>query len=300
MAMNAPMSAPADPAPPCRLRRLMRPALWRSAARGLAAVLVVSAIAVPLAALGWTMLAIFAAVTVGLNVGLWAGRDSGLASLAGAMLMPVVGLIIVLTSDVQIVGPNAGAIALDDIAHFPYAGRFRFIDARVATEFTTTSERRSGIVWRVGWRVAPIVPTNWSPSQPVRAWAVARISGYGPLDFRTPRNWEQSYRAGVRYVPTAFSPAHAAVARALARFDLTAAPGAPLLYWVEEPHAVVVDERNFLAWVMFGGVATWLFFLIGEALLVPIPPDTRRGPPQPGERLRGVGPASRPAERGAA
>ena len=67
---------------PGRLRRLIRPALWRSAARGLAAVLVVTAIVVPLAALGWTMLAIFAAVTVGLNVGLWAGRDSHLASLA--------------------------------------------------------------------------------------------------------------------------------------------------------------------------------------------------------------------------
>jgi hypothetical protein len=38
---------------------------------------------------------------------------------------------------------------------------------------------------------------------------------------------------------------------------------------------------------MFGGVATWLFFLIGEALLVPAaaaPPDARRGPPRPGER----------------
>jgi hypothetical protein len=295
------VSAPADPAPPSRLRRLIRSALWRSAARGLAAVLVVSAIVAPLAALGWTMLAIFAAVTVGLNVGLWAGRDSGLASLAGAVLMPVVGLIIVLTSDVQIIGPSAGAIALDDIAHLPYAGRFRFTDARVAIEFTTATEQRSGLIWRVGWRVAPIVPGNWRPYEPVRAWAVARTSGYGPLDFRTPRSWEQSYRAAVRYVPTAFSPAHAAVERALARFDLTAAPGAPLLYWVEDPHAVVVDERNFLAWVMFGGVATWLFFLIGEALLVPTaPPDARRGPPQPGERPRGAEPLSQPAKGGAA
>ena len=300
MAMNAPMSAPDDTAPPRRLRRLMRSALWRSAVRGLVAVLAVSAVVVPLAALGWTMVAIFVAVTVGLNVGLWAGRDSGLASLAGAVLMPIVGLIIVLTSDVQIIGPTAGAIALDDIARFPYAGRFRFTDARVAIEFTTSAEGRHGLIWRVGWRVAPIVPGNWTPAEPVRAWAVARISGYGPMDFRTPRGWEQSYRAGVRYVPTAFSPARAAVARALARFDLTAAPGAPLLYWVEEPHAVVVDERNFLAWVMFGGVTTWLFFLIGEALLVPVPPDARRGPPQPGERPRGVEPLSQPAKGGAA
>jgi hypothetical protein len=299
MAVSTPTSAPDDPGPPCRLRRLVRSALWRSAARGLAAVLVVSVIAVPLAALGWTMLALFAAVTVGLNVGLWSGRDSGLASLAGGALMPVVGLIIVLTSDVQIIGPNAGAIALDDIGRFPYAGRFHFTDARIATEFATLSKRRSGLIWRVGWKVAPIVPGNWRPSEPVRAWAVARVSGYGPLDFRTPRNWEQSYRAAVRYVPTAFSPAHVAVERALARFDLTAAPGAPLLYWVEEPHAVVADERNFLAWVMFGGVATWLFFLIGEALLVPINADPRSGPPQPGERPRGIEPLSQPAKGGA-
>jgi hypothetical protein len=300
MAMSAPMSAPADPPPPSRLRRLVRSALWRSAARGLAAVLVVSAIVAPLAALGWTTLAIFAAVTVGLNVGLWAGRDSGLASLAGAVLIPIVGLIIVLGSDVQVIGPRSGTIALDDIAHFPYAGRFRFTDARVATEFTTATEQRSGLIWRVGWRVAPIVPGNWRPYEPVRAWAVARTSGYGPLDFRTPRSWEQSYRAAVRYVPTAFSPAHAAVERALARFDLTAAPGAPLLYWVEDPHAVVVDERNFLAWVMFGGVATWLFFLIGEALLVPIAPDARPGPPQPGKPQGGIEPLSLPAKGGAA
>jgi hypothetical protein len=296
MAVNARDEAPG------RLRRLIRSALWRSAARGLAGVLVVTAIVVPLAALGWTMLAIFAAITVGLNVGLWAGRDSGLASLAGAALMPVVGLIIALTSDVQIMGPSAGTIALADIARHPYAGRFRFTDARVATEFTTSSDPRSAVVPTVGWRVAPIVPDNWTPAHPIQAWAVAKISGYGPLDFRTPRNWEQSYRAGVRYVATAFSPAQAAVERALARFDLTAAPHAPLLYWVEEPHAVVADERTFLAWVMFGGVATWLFFLIGEAMLAPAadPPDAQRGPPQPRERPHAGQPLSEPAEDGVA
>jgi len=56
-----------------------------------------------------------------------------------------------------------------------------------------------------------------------------------------------------------------------------------LIYWVEEPHAVVADERTFLAWVMFGGVATWLLFLLGETLLVPasVPPDAEHGPPAP-------------------
>jgi hypothetical protein len=90
----------------------------------------------------------------------------------------------------------------------------------------------------------------------------------------------------VRYAATAFSPADTALTRALDRFDLTAAPHAPLLYWVEEPQTVIADERTFLAWVMFGGVATWLMFLIGEALLVPAgaPPDARDGPSQPSER----------------
>jgi hypothetical protein len=279
------VSAPDAPAAPGRLRRLIRPVLWRSAARGLAAVLVVTAIVVPLASLGWTMLAIFAAITIGLNLGLWAGRDSMLASLAGAVLMAAVGLIIALTADVQIMGPNGGTIALDDIARFPYADRFHFTDARVAIEFATASDPRqpTGAAPRDGWRVAPIVPNNWTPGQPVPAWAVARVSGYGPLDFRTPRSWQQSYRAGVRYAPTAFSPADKAVAHALARFDLAAAPHAPLLYWVEEPQSVIADERAFLAWVMFGGVATWLFFLIGEALLVPVstPPDREPRPPRP-------------------
>ncbi|MBO0712150.1 MAG: hypothetical protein J2P47_12825, partial [Acetobacteraceae bacterium] len=58
-------------------------------------------------------------------------------------------------------------------------------------------------------------------------------------------------------------------------------PDAPLLYWVEEPHAVIAGERTFIAWVMFGGVATWLLFLIGETLLVPAsaPPDGEHRPP---------------------
>ena len=295
------MSAPGEPIAPGRLRRLTRPALWRAAARGLVAVLIVTAIAVPLDSLGFAMLALFAAITVGLNVGLWAGRDSGLASLAGAVLMPVVGLIMVLTFDVQMMGPSAGAIALNAIARFPYAAQFRFTDARVATEFTTSSRPRrpDGALSGVWW-IAPIVPVNWTPAQPVHAWAVARVSGYGPLDFRTPRNWAQSHRAGVRHVTPPFSSAHAAVERALARFDLTAAPDVPLLYWVEEPHAVIADERTFLAWVMFGGVATWLVFLLGEALLVPAagPPDTEAGPPRPRERDAGALPHS--AGRGAA
>ncbi len=255
---------------PCRLRRLIRAPLWRSAARGVTAVLIVTVIVVPLVCLGWTMLGIFAAITVGLNLGLWAGRDSGLASLAGGMMMPVVRLAIALWSDVQLFGSGSGTIAIGDIRHHAYAARMRFTDARVATEFTASADAyrlHAGSAGIRAWLVAPIVPTNWTPGEPVHAWAVAGASGYGPLDFRTPRGWEQNYRAAVRYVSTAFSPAHTAVARALARYDLTAAPDAPLLYWVEEPRAVISDERTFVAWVMFAGAATWLCFLVGEALL---------------------------------
>jgi len=274
-------------APPRRLRRLSRAPLWRSAARGIAAVLVVTAIVVPLVSLGWTMPAIFAAITVGLNLGLWAGRDSGLASLAGGMMMPAVGLAIALWSDVQLFGPASGTIALGDIRHHAYAARMRFTDARVATEFTTSADAyrlHAGSAGIRAWLVAPIVPTNWTPGEPVRAWAVAGASGYGPLDFRTPRNWEQNYRAAVRYVSTAFSPAHTAVARALARYDLTAAPDAPLLYWVEEPRTVISDERTFVAWVMFAGAATWLCFLVGEALLACASAPGEPGPRAPRAR----------------
>jgi hypothetical protein len=272
MAVNlAPGEPPIRLTTPGRLRRLIRPMLWWSAARGLAAVLVVTVTVVPLACLGWTMLAIFLAITVGLNIGLWAGRDSGLGTLAGALLMPIIGLVMALCLDVQIIGPGSGAIALNDIQRFAYAARFRFTDARVANEFTAISDKRRHLGTAAGgiWRVAPVVPTNWTPAAPVPAWAVAVVSGYGPLDFRTPRNCQQSNRAAVRYVPTALSPAQDAVARALERYHLTAAPNAPLLYWVEEPAAVIADERTFVAWVVFGGVVTWLFFLIGEALLVP-------------------------------
>jgi hypothetical protein len=55
---------------------------------------------------------------------------------------------------------------------------------------------------------------------------------------------------------------------------------------------VIADERTFLAWVLFGGVATWLFFLIGEALLVPISAAGNRGPPktpQPSDALPSSG-----------
>jgi hypothetical protein len=231
------------------------------------------------------MLAIFAAITVGLNLGLWAGRDSGLASLAGGVMMPVVGLAIALWSDVQLFGPGSGAIAISDLRHHSYAARLRFTDARVATEFTATADAyrlhsSSGVR---AWLVAPIVPTSWTPSEPVHAWAVAGVSGYGPLDFRTPRSWQQNYRAAVRYVSTAFSPAHTAVDHALARYELTTAPDAPLLYWVEEPRTIISDERTFLAWVMFAGAATWLCFLIGEALLgsAPTPPEAGPRAPRP-------------------
>ncbi|HEY1544920.1 MAG TPA: hypothetical protein VGG01_21185 [Xanthobacteraceae bacterium] len=295
------MSAPDAPR---RLRRLIRPALWRAAARGLAAVLLATAFAVPLASFGWTMPAIFVAIVLGLNLGLWAGRDSMLASLAGAVLIPVVGLVIAHYSDVQLMGPSAGVIALDDIGRFPYAAQFHFTDARVATEFSTSSRPRrpDNAAQRGAWRIAPIVAGNWTPTQPVQAWAVAKVSGYGPFDFRTPRSWQQSYRGGVRYVATAFSPAHTALARALERFDLTAAPRAPLLYWVEEPQTVIADERTFLAWVMFGGIATWLVFLIGETLLVPAPapPDARRDPPRPSERPSGAAALPQSVEGGSA
>ena len=268
------MSAPDEPvaAAPSRLGRLVRPPLWRSAARGIAAVLTVTAFVVAPTSLGWTMLGIFFGITVGLNVGLWAGRDSGLASFAGAVLLPAVGIAIALGDDVQMIGPRPGAISPRDVGHYPYAANLHFTDARIATEFTGIADahRLTGT-----WRAAPIVPTNWTPAEPVRAWAVAVVSGYGPRDFRPERSWQQDYRAAVRYLPTAFSPAHSAVQRTLEHYDLTAAPDAPLLYWVEEPQTVITNERTDLAWIMFGGVATWLLFLIGEALLVPVAPDAQ-------------------------
>jgi hypothetical protein len=267
---------------PGRLRRLVRPPLWRSAARGIAAVLIVTACVVVPTSLGWAMLGVFFGITVGLNVGLWAGRDSGLASFAGAVLMPAVGIAIAIGADVQMMGSRSGAISPRDIGLYPHAANLRFTDARIATEFTAVADahRLTG-----HWRVAPIVPTNWTSAEPVPAWAVAVVSGYGPRDFRTPRNWQQDYRAAVRYVPTAFSPAHSAIERALAHYDLTASLDAPLLYWVEEPQTVIINERTDVAWIMFGGVATWLFFLIGEALLVPAaPPDATRPPRAPRAR----------------
>jgi len=272
------VSADEPAAAPGRLRRLVRPPLWRSAARGIAAVLIVTACVVVPTSLGWAMLGVFFGITVGLNVGLWAGRDSGLASFAGAVLMPVVGIAIAIGADVQMMGSRSGAISPRDIGHYPHAANLRFTDARIATEFTAVADahRLTGT-----WRVAPIVPTNWTSAEPVPAWAVAVVSGYGPRDFRTPRSWQQDYRAAVRYVPTAFSPAHRAIERALARYDLTASLDAPLLYWVEEPQTVIINERTDVAWIMFGGAATWLLFLIGEALLVPAgPPDAERRPPR--------------------
>jgi hypothetical protein len=274
---------PTAAGPPGRLRRVVRPPLWRSAARGIAAVLIVAPCVVAPTSLGWTMLGIFLGITVGLNVGLWAGRDSGLASFAGAVLMPMVAIAIVIGGDVQMIGSHTGAISPRDVGRYPHAANLRFSDARIATELTAIADphRLSGT-----WRVAPIVPTDWTPAEPVPAWAVAVVSGFGPRDFRTLRSWQQDYRAAVRYLPTPFSPARSAIERALARYDLTAAPDAPLLYWVEEPQTVITNERTDLAWIMFAGASTWLCFLIGEALLVPAtPPDAARRPPR-GTRTR--------------
>jgi hypothetical protein len=247
------------------LRRLTHPTPWQAAARGAASVLIVTAVVVPIVCLSWTALAMFAAIVVGLNLGLWAGRDSGLASFAGAVLMPSVGLVIALYSDVQTFGPDAGTIPVNEISRHSRAASFHFADARVATEFTGAVANTALAVG--SWRAAPVVPSDWTPADPVPAWAVANVTGYGPRDFRTPRNWRQPYRAAVRYVVTEFSPAQSAIARAAERHRLKPAPDAPLLFWVEEPYSVIADERTFLAWIVFGGVMLWLLFSIGATLL---------------------------------
>ena len=269
-------SAQESPMPVSPLSRFSHPAPWWAIARGTASVLIVAAVVVPIVCLGWTALAIFAAVVVGLNLGLWSGRDSAVASLAGAVLMPSIGLVIAIYSDVQMFGPDAGPIALNETSDHRYAASFRFADARVATEFTGAfasgtllGAPAGNIPPTGGWRAAPIVPFGWTPSDPVPAWAVANVSGYGPRDFRTPRNWRLPFRGGVRYVFTLFSPAHSAVERAVERYQLKTANGAPLLYWVEEPHSIIADERTFLAWTVFGGVMMWLLFAVGAAMLAP-------------------------------
>jgi hypothetical protein len=266
--------------PRSQLRRIKHSA--PAVLRGWAALLIVAATVVPIVCMGWTSLAVFASVVVGLNLGLWAGRDSGLASLAGAVIMPSLGLVITLYSDVQTFGPDAGPIPVNEIARHSYAASFHFADARVATEFigAVTNRSQFGSQQPTGgaWRAAPVVPSDWTPADPVPAWAIGKATGYGPRDFRTPRNWQQPYRAAVRYVLSDFSPAQSAIARATERYSLTTTPRAPLLYWVEEPRSVIADERTFLAWVVFGSLMIWLLFSVGAAWLVPQPEERVANP----------------------
>lgn len=249
------------------LRRDIPPGL-RAAARGVVAIAAVVAVVTPITCTGQTHIALFAAVLVGIYAGLWAGRHSNLAALIGVMLVPGIGIALAVMTDIQLFGSNPGTISVRDAAHYPFAARMRFADARVATEYTGSVDRATRLPpdSTGTWRAAPIVPSDWRPTEPVPAWAVVEVSIYGSGDFRSPRSWIQPFNAGVRYVSDLTSGEQAAAAAA-ERHGLTSAEGAPLLYWVESPGAAIAQERATLAWLVLGGVIAWLVCIISERLL---------------------------------
>lgn len=195
-----------------------------------------------------------------------------------------------------LLGPAALDVPVSEAGEHRYASLFRFTDARVATEFRGVKSVSSGggrghrpsTEW---YYVAPVVPEDWRPGQPVTAWAAAPVNQF----YTSHANWSKPHRAGVRLASYELRYYREAAADAEETHGLVSAEGAPFIRWTAAPEAELERARLFVLWVIAGNNLLLLLLLAAGSVITRLRWSNRRSFPDP--RRKWPGPRRLPRQR---
>ncbi|NJL03070.1 MAG: hypothetical protein HC910_21805 [Spirulinaceae cyanobacterium SM2_1_0] len=132
-------------------------------------------------------------------------------------------------------GTSISDISVTQAADYPDASQFRFTDGAVRTELTgqrIVRSRSGDRTNRQYYFVAPIVPADWQPSEPVPAWAGCTNTGSAVNVCQG--DWPRPYQAGLR-IARDLRNYEQAITDAVAQYNLQTAERAPILEWVADP-----------------------------------------------------------------
>jgi len=249
---------------------LRAPAVRAKLGRGFVAIAGMTTLMLILGTLGWDYIALFAGVGIGILVGGWAADvDSDPPLILGFLGLPGFALSVLMIVDISVIGIDRGTVALDDLGRGILVTAVRFTDARVAEDYSgdASVSSRGGTTTTGRWYVAPIVSKDWTPDKPVRAWAVARTSVYGPTGIYGPQEWSRDHRGGVFFSTSIFDEVSEARDWVIGRYKLNASGHEPLLYWVANPYAVVAEQCWLVLAIMLGAFGIWVLVVAGDAVI---------------------------------
>lgn len=115
--------------------------------------------------------------------------------------------------------------------------------------------------------VAPIVPDDWKPTDPVPAWAYA--------EYNSPDAWDEDLRAGIREAYDGIK--EDAVKDAETSYRIHSAENAPILMWTANPEKELYFYKglNRIVFVVFVVVFSMVFW-IGEYLPAPEKEESKK------------------------
>ncbi len=177
----------------------------------------------------------------------------------------MVGVAAILASDYYQLrgGSSISEIPITEAVEYPDASQFQFTNGAVRAELSGQQIVRSRTGERTNrqyYFVAPIVPADWQPSEPVPAWAGCSATGSASNICQS--DWQRSYQAGLRIArnPRRYQQA---IADAEAQHDLQSADRAPVLEWVADPSAALRNRGR-------SALGLWIGVNIVFAIALPI------------------------------
>lgn len=154
-------------------------------------------------------------------------------------------------------GDTVSGIMVSDAPKYTSETVFYFLDGKVMKDYLGY-EPIMGRRYKVGDAyVAPIVPDDWKPNDPVPAWAYA--------EYKYPDAWDEELRAGIREAYDGIK--EEAVKDAETSYHIRSVEDAPILMWTAQPERELHFYRglNRIVFIVFLVVFSLVFWL-GEYL----------------------------------
>jgi hypothetical protein len=233
--------------------------LLPAAATGLAIFLVLAGVPVALGfvsyALGLTVLAILTLA------GLWLAYRTGIVSALAAVFVALLPAALAVGGTEDLRTARRTVVAETAVAQAPEHPEAQVLilrDARVAAEYTLTWTARAPSGADMHHAMAPVVPPQWQRGEPVPAW---RVCSGGDADWcvKAMAHPVHAMRRLDKAQADQYRPRIAELAR---RFDMHAAPNAPVLQLTTPPAERAAAAITGMIFLPVLGFAFWLLGLL--------------------------------------
>lgn len=154
----------------------------------------------------------------------------------------------------------ATPLSVREAAQQPARGAFRFHDAVVRADYAVSepiTNQRGATISTI--HVAPLVPADWTPNDPVTFWAVAELSRRSA----DAAQWATAHNAALRIGGFQLPVYRQAAERAAALHGVPSAPDAVFVHWLADPAVELAAARLRVALQIAGVIAVWLLAIAG-------------------------------------